>query len=385
MNRRIKGDGMIRKRKDGRWEGRIVIGHKNDGSPIYKSAIDKTQKGLLQKVKILKEKYDGVEIKEDHNITVREWTNRWLEEYALPTLRKSTIRGYRAMANKIFDYVGDKPLSRVTTAEIQRMYNHLRKNGRVHESPNSGKSLSAATVRSYHMFLHEIMEAAVNANLISDNPTSGTTIPKLERTEKKVLNAQQLDVFINAIENDPAWFDFFYLELTMGMRLGELSTLKWSDFNEREKTLHIQRTAMRTDEGVEVGETKTATGNRVVRLPESAYQLLIRRHSEISSEWIFPHFFKPNTHIDPASGYRQLKKILKMNNLPDIRFHDLRHTFATHALRNGVDPKTLSGILGHTNASFTLDTYTHITTDMRKNAAEIVGIFMTNILGDEIS
>ena len=70
--------------------------------------------------------------------------------------------------------------------------------------------------------------------------------------------------------------------------------------------------------------------------------------------------------------------------MPDIRFHDLRHTFATHAIANGVDAKTLSNILGHTNASFTLDTYTHITTDMQQNASDIVGSFMEDIFGKEL-
>lgn len=68
----------------------------------------------------------------------------------------------------------------------------------------------------------------------------------------------------------------------------------------------------------------------------------------------------------------------------NIRFHDLRHTFATHAIKHGVDAKTLSGILGHTNASFTLDTYTHVTSDMRKDAAQIVGGFITNLIGDDL-
>lgn len=76
--------------------------------------------------------------------------------------------------------------------------------------------------------------------------------------------------------------------------------------------------------------------------------------------------------------------ILKGAGLPDIRFHDLRHTFATHALTSGVDAKTLSGILGHTNASFTLDTYTHVTTDMQKNASAVVGDFIDEIFGGEL-
>ena len=89
--------------------------------------------------------------------------------------------------------------------------------------------------------------------------------------------------------------------------------------------------------------------------------------------------------MTPSAAYRQLKAILTENDLPDLRFHDLRHTFATYALANGVDAKTLSGILGHTKASFTLDTYTHTTGDMQKRAAEIVGGFLTDYLGEEMA
>ena len=87
--------------------------------------------------------------------------------------------------------------------------------------------------------------------------------------------------------------------------------------------------------------------------------------------------------MNPTMAYNRMKTVLKNEGLPSIRFHDLRHTFATHALTSGVDAKTLSGILGHTNASFTLDTYTHVTGDMQKQAAGIVGDFMTDILGEE--
>ena len=88
--------------------------------------------------------------------------------------------------------------------------------------------------------------------------------------------------------------------------------------------------------------------------------------------------------MNPSSAYRHLKTLLKNAELPLIRFHDLRHTFATHALHSGVDAETLSGILGHTNASFTLDTYTHVTGDMQQRAADIVGGFMTDFFGEEL-
>ena len=89
--------------------------------------------------------------------------------------------------------------------------------------------------------------------------------------------------------------------------------------------------------------------------------------------------------MNPDSAYRQLKKFLAEAGLPDIRFHDLRHTFSTHALSSGVDAKTLAGILGHTKASFTLDTYTHTTGDMQKRAADIVGGFLADYLGEEMA
>ena len=99
------------------------------------------------------------------------------------------------------------------------------------------------------------------------------------------------------------------------------------------------------------------------------------------SDWIFSNPLHPDEPVNPGYAYNRMKTILKNTGLPSIRFHDLRHTFATHALAGGVDAKTLSGILGHTNASFTLDTYTHVTPDMQQEASHIVGGFLENLLG----
>ena len=112
--------------------------------------------------------------------------------------------------------------------------------------------------------------------------------------------------------------------------------------------------------------------------------LLCERQKKALTEWIFPKSTYPELPLDPCTAYAQLKRLLKEAGLPDIRFHDLRHTFATHAASNGVDPKTLAGILGHTKASFTLDTYTHVTNDMQRNASGIVGNYITDIFGKEL-
>ena len=130
-----------------------------------------------------------------------------------------------------------------------------------------------------------------------------------------------------------------------------------------------------------LGKTKTRSGERTIVLPRSTAEILRRRKENAITQWIFPDPVRPELPLSPNCAYTHMKAILQKAGLPDIRFHDLRHTFATHAIASGVDAKTLSGILGHTNASFTLDTYTHVTPDMQKTASGIVGGFMEDLLG----
>lgn len=133
------------------------------------------------------------------------------------------------------------------------------------------------------------------------------------------------------------------------------------------------------------GDTKTYAGQRVICLPPSTAELLRDRKKSAVTEWIFPNLLRPEEPTNPATAYDNMKRILERAGLPAIRFHDLRHTFATHALASGVDAKTLSGILGHTNASFTLDTYTHVTDNMKETASGIVGDFMEEMIGEELA
>lgn len=138
------------------------------------------------------------------------------------------------------------------------------------------------------------------------------------------------------------------------------------------------------DEGsdilVIIGETKTDAGVRTIIMPPSVATLLQEKQADAISEWVFPHYTNPSDPLHPSSAYKKLKTILKNIELPMMRFHDLRHTFATHATDGGVDPKTLAGILGHTDASFTLDTYTHVTGDMQRNAMTVVNSMMQQFL-----
>lgn len=380
--RRPQGDGTIRKRNDGRWEARIIIGHKNDGSPMYKSAFTKTQKSALKQLHQLIDLYRDVDLTEDSRMTLGEWLDKWLDEYMIFTVRESTLDSYRAMVkNQVKPFIGGKQIASLTTADMQKFYNKIKKEGRVREHPIHGKTLADSMVRGVHMMLHEALDTAVKERLLAKNPTNGTTVPKCNYPEKQILGDSQLDTFLEAIKGEEYWDAFFYVEVMTGLRRGEICGLKWQDINFEENKLQVKRSvSVKKGGGVSIGETKTETGVRSILMPPSVADVLQNRKQTAITEWVFPNFMHPEQPISPATAYRKLKIILKHAGLPLIRFHDLRHTFATHATHGGVDPKTLAGILGHTNASFTLDTYTHVTSDMQKAASNIVGNIMQNIM-----
>ena len=301
-------------------------------------------------------------------------------------MREFTLESYRHYIEYyIKPQLGDKQISLISQQDIQRMYRRLKTEGRIHEHPEMGHQLSDSMVRHIHTTLHAALKDAVQAHVIPRNPTEGATAPRPNYKPKRILTRAELDAFLAVVEQDELWRDFFQTELMTGLRRGEICGLQWSDFDEESGTLKVCRTLHSQRKGeYTVGETKTNQGMRTIILPHSVTEILRRRKADTISQWIFPDPVKPEDPVDPNLAYCHMKTLLQRAGLPSIRFHDLRHTFATHALTSGVDAKTLSGILGHTNASFTLDTYTHVTTDMQKTACGIVGGFMEDIFGKEL-
>ena len=383
--RRPSGDGMVRKRDDGRWEGRIVIGHKENGDSIFRYLYAGTQKELTAKLRQNIDIYQGIDLTEQSRMTLAEWLEQWLGHMSA-TLRPGTLEHYqRDMENHVVPFLGKKMLSQVTATDLRKLYDSLKKNGRVKPRPGQGHGLSSTTVHGIHTTLHHALQAAVEQGLIPTNPADEVEPPKVICQPLNILNEQQLETFIEAIKADTIWHDFFYTELTTGLRLGEICGLMWTDFDNNAGTLRICRTLHREKDGrLVAGDTKTYAGTRKIVLPPSTAELLRARKKKSFSPWIFHDPLRPEAPVNPSAAYHQMKKLLAQAGLPSIRFHDLRHTFSTHALASGVDAKTLSGILGHTKASFTLDIYTHTTGDMQKRAADIVGGFLTDYLGEEM-
>ena len=373
--RRANGEGNIRKRKDGRWEGRYTAGRNPaTGRAIYKNVLGKTQAEVKEKLKKAIEETKGLNIAKAESYTVGQWMDVWYEYYAQIKVRPSSHKTYEGyIKNHIKPSVGSIPLPKLTTLDLQRLYQKLLTEGRVDrlESQNQPKGLSTKTVRNINQVISSAMQLAIQQHLIAQNPTDGCALPKTEHREMQTLSADQLAAFLLEAKHSGV-FEMYYIELATGLRRGELLGLKWEDIDFTAQMLRVRRQVGRVNGEVREAPLKTKNAYRTISLGTDAMGILKQqREKQPSSSYVFPG--PTGGPIAPDSVLHMLHRVLDRAGLPEIRFHDLRHTFATLALQNGVDVKTVSGMLGHFSAGFTLDTYAHVTTAAQRQAAETMG------------
>ena len=373
--KRANGEGSIRKRKDGRWEGRYTAGHNLEtGKPIYRNVLGKTQAEVKEKLKTAIQETQSLDFSKTGQYTVGRWMDVWYENYAKIKVRPSSHQTYKGyIENHIKPNIGDIPLEKLTTLDLQRLYKTLLANGRVDrlESKGQPKGLSPKTVRNIHQILSSALKLAQEQRIILTNPAEGCALPKVEHREMKTLPVEQLQSFLREAK-DSGVFALYYLELATGLRRGELLGLKWEDIDLEHGDLRVRRQIARINGRVVEAPLKTKNAYRTLPLAEDTISILEEQKKKVgSSPWVFPS--TTGGPISPDSVLHMLHRVLKRAGLPQVRFHDLRHTFATLALQNGVDIKTVSGMLGHFSAGFTLDTYAHVTTSAQKAAANTMG------------
>ena len=373
--RRANGEGNIRKRKDGRWEGRYTVGHDPEtGKAIIKNVLGKTQAEVKEKLKRAIEENVGIDYGRAKNYTVGNWLEVWYENYAKIKMRPSTYLTYHGyIENHIKPQLGKISLNDLTTLHLQQLYKKLLAEGRVEriEAQKQPKGLSAKTVRNIHQMIGSAYNLAIEQKLVTRNPTQGCALPKVEHKEMKTLTADQLSAFFQEAR-DSGVYELYYLDLATGLRRGELLGLKWTDVDLDRGVLKIQRAISRQNGKVVEAPLKTKNAYRTLPLSADAIDVLMQQRRKTgNSEWVFPS--PTGGPMSPDSVLHMLHRVLKRAGLPKVRFHDLRHTFATLALQNGVDVKTVSGMLGHFSAGFTLDTYAHVTTSAKREAAKTMG------------
>lgn len=363
--KRKNGEGTVRLRKDGRWEGRVVIGYDDKGKPKTKSVLAHTKSECVEKLEMLKEECGRTAEKLKPDMPFGEWIDFWYKYFSSPKLRPTTQATYE---NRIYGHiipsVGKIPLSKLTQNDLQQFYAKLKRTGRKVNVELKGTGVSDRMVRSCHALCRSSLEKAVEEGLITRNPSIGCKLPPKKNGEMKVLTQNEIVRLLNQAY-DEGYYEMFLLELTTGMRRGEILGLKWRDLNLETGELNIKRQL--TTKGISVPKTKSSI--RTVLLPPDMLDLLREMKKTAKYDWIFPSPVKEGEPRNPTAITKRFRIMLERAHCKHVRFHDLRHTFATMALENGMDVKTLSAMIGHVSSETTLNIYSHVTDTMRAQAA----------------
>ena len=268
--------------------------------------------------------------------TLGAWIKLWYEVYAEPRLREKTKDYYlNYIDNHIVPELGGTPLEKLTTIQIQKFYNGLQKSGRIQRYTHiklKDKGLSTRVVRGIHTLLNNCLEQAVAERLILSNPAKGCRLPKLEKREMKILPEDKIGPYLAETERR-GLLATFYLELTTGLRRGELLALLWTDLDAENMTISVSKQVNRINGELVVSQPKTPNSIRKLAIPQRAVELLVEEHSKHPHS---PYLFvspKTGTMFDPDSFRHTHEKILKAIGAEHIRFHDLRHPYVKYTTK----------------------------------------------------
>ena len=276
--KRKMGEGTLRHRKDGRWEGRMVIGYDENGWPKTKSVLAKTRKECLEKLEKLKSEdfvFTGrLPSRAKADMPFGEWIELWYTAFAKPGIRPNTQATYESQIRlRIVPALGRIPLNKLQQSDLQAFYAAVKSNSRIRHRELSGSGVSNRVVRACHAICRMSLEKAVEQKLIGVNPAIGCKLPPKKAKEMQVLTQEEMRRFLIQARADGC-YELAVLELSTGLRRGELLALRWEDLNLKTGELYVHQALSRTKAGLTLTEPKTKGSIRTVILPPSVLQVL---------------------------------------------------------------------------------------------------------------
>jgi integrase len=351
--RRVKGEGSVYRRKDGRYMGEYT-----DATGKRRYISGKTKQDVAKKLRKAMENKDKGISHDSKGLTLSKYLDAWLEQQK-DRVREGTYKPYEAIVRlHIKPTLGSTKLERLTAMQLERLY-----------AQKLDAGLSARRVRYIHVTIRKALKDAVRLQLLSRNVADSAIPPRPSKQEIQPLTQKQMKALLEAAKDDKL-YALYVLACTTGMRQGELLGLQWKDIDFDAGTLQVQRSVY---EGV-VSPPKTAASRRTIRLSRLALAALTQHRSKAArqriSEWCFP------TVNGKTIGHQNLhnrswKPLLKRAGLPhSVRFHDMRHSCISLLVSRGVPIKVVSEMAGHADVSITLSVYGHVMPDMQGAAVE---------------
>lgn len=315
---------------------------------------------------------------EPQNMLLSSWLEAWLKDFCIDlkprtrSLYESTVR------SRIIPALGNVKLSKLTTPIIQRFYTSC---------IDGNNSLSSKTVHNIHGVLHKALQHAVDIKYLSSNPSDACILPRVDKKEMRPLDETEMRLFLDAIQGD-TFENLFKVALFTGMRQGEIMGLRWSDVDFHSGTIRIVQQLQQVKGKYIVSTPKNGRFRTIMPAPVVMDTLKLVHKTENDkritagglwreSGYVFTN--DTGEHIARNTLRNHFNKIAANIGLPDLRFHDLRHTYAVLSLRAGDDIKTLSENLGHATVTFTLDVYGHVTSSMKRESSNRMQAYLDSL------
>lgn len=372
MGKRSNGEGTIYKRKDGRW----CAAYYDEGFHRH-YVYGKTQTEVKKR---LKEKKSELTIEQESGLNVQEWTLEFLKKYKKNELKVTTFDSYMGMYRKHIEasVLGYTRLDKVTTEILQKYYNDKIKEG-----------YSSKTVREIETIINSSFRMAVKLKMMAENPNSYTTLPKKIKYEAKVLTREEVKRIVDKAKEEEL-YPIVVTTIYTGMRKGEVMALKWDDVDLKERKIFVKGSLCRIEDEqpdekghrhtrYEVLEPKTKKSIRMIPMLDEVYHALIEQKARQDAEkerYKVAYVDQGFVFADPMGAHLPQRpfmdkyhRFLQKYDITDIRFHDLRHTFASLLIESDVSMKVVQELLGHSTITTSMDIYTHVSD--RKKEQEI--------------
>jgi integrase len=322
---------------------------------------------------VLKAAAEGAVTSRTHR-TVGEYLDEWLQMQQ-PRLRATTHHSYAMAVNRIKSGLGSAKLQSLTPLQVERFYREL-------TSARLGRDYSPKTIRNTHTVLRKALADAERLELVIRNAAAAARPPAVDHKDRVTWSSEELGEFLESVRDDRL-YPVFVVLATTGMRRGEVLGLRWRDVDFDAGDLAIANTRTPVKSEIVTGPPKTARSRRQVFLDEWTLDVLrAQRRSQAADrlaagpawnadeDYVFTD--ELGVPVNPNSVSKRFDTIVRKSGLPRIRLHDLRHTYATVALKAGVHPKVVSERLGHATVGITLDLYSHVTPSIARDAADVV-------------
>ena len=367
--KRVSGEGTYKKRKDGRWEAQYTI--QTPAGIKRRSVYARTKAEVAAKLRKAIADSEGGLIFDAEGLTVAEYLQHWLEGSVKGSVWHTTYRDYAGhIKNHIAPELGRLKLAKLTATHVQALYRKKLDSG-----------LAPRTVQYIHATLHKALDQAVKWRLVPYNVSDAVTKPRQKRSERDALTLRQVLDFFEVAKGDR--FEALYvLAVFTGMRPGEMLALRWSDLflDDPEPTARVRRSLSKDDDGrLVIKSTKTERGRAIALLPQVVEALRVHRRRQAEQRLKYSGLWRNEDLVfssktgSPMSWNnlvrRNLKPLMRAANMPQgTRPYDLRHTFATLMLEQGENPKVVQEVLGHSRVTHTMDTYSHVSPNIQKEA-----------------